>query len=91
MLRFVLVLIVAAAAIWYFYPGALTPTSEHCSPAYIKQVADSEGLAKAKELSAKCLEEGFAGAKGALLGALEDAGSAVRQAGDELKKELLGK
>lgn len=71
----------------------LSITSEHCSPAYIKQVADTEGLDKAKKLSSDCINAGFDSAEKALSdaqSAIQDAGSAIKEAGENLKKELLG-
>ena len=50
-----------------------------CSPAYIKEVADKEGLDKAKALSSACLEKGY-----------DNALSSIDKAGAALKEKLFG-
>lgn len=72
---------------------ALSPNAEHCSPGYIKNVADTQGLDQARKLSSECIEAGFEDAKGHLREAgqaIKEAGEAVKDAGVSLKKELFG-
>lgn len=83
---FVLVCAVAGVIAFTTCSGKFSPSSEHCSAAYIKKVADTEGLDKAKKLSSDCIAAGFDSAEQAL----RDAGNAIKDAGSNLKKELFG-
>lgn len=58
----------------------LSATPEHCKPSYIKEIADAEGLDKAKQLTNECLEKGF-----------DSAMSSINEAGAALKESLFGK
>lgn len=84
---FLFVCALACFIIFTTYFDKLSASAEHCSPAYIKQIADTEGLDKAKKLSSDCIDAGFDSAEQAL----RDAGNAIKDAGSNLKKELFGK
>lgn len=87
MKKLLLLVVCAIAAAWYFgFVQPLVSSSEHCSPAYIAQIADDKGLEKARDLAADCAEEGFSGAKNAL----RDAGESVSRAVRDAEKKLLG-
>ena len=53
-----LLLSVCAAGAYSFSAGAAV-TAESCSLSHIKQVADEEGLNKARALSADCIQKGY--------------------------------
>ena len=90
---FILVCALAGTVMFTACSGKFSPSSEHCSPSYIKQVADTEGLDKAKKLSSDCIAAGFDSAEQALRNAgdaIKEAGNAIKDAGSNLKKELFG-
>lgn len=58
---------------------SIKPNEKTCSPSYIKEVADKEGLDKAKALSSACLEKGY-----------DNALSSIDKAGAALKEKLFG-
>lgn len=55
------------------------PSPEACTAAHIKEVADKEGLDKAKALSKACLEKGY-----------DNAMADLNAAGSALKEKLFG-
>lgn len=91
-LLFLLVCIIAGAFVYLAYFDDLAASREHCTAAYIKQVADTQGLDKARKLSGDCLSAGFASAQKSLKDAakaFEKAGSAIGEAAEDLKEDLL--
>ena len=58
MKQLLLLLSVCAAGAYSFSAGAAV-TAESCSLSHIKQVADEEGLNKARALSADCIQKGY--------------------------------
>lgn len=59
--------------------GEEKPTPEACTAAHIKEMADKDGLDKAKALSKACLEKGY-----------DDAMAGINAAGNALKEKLFG-
>ena len=56
-----------------------SPSDDHCKASYIKEVADKEGLDKAKALTNDCLAKGYDNARGAL-----------EKGADALREKLFG-
>ncbi len=56
-----------------------SPSDEHCKASYIKEVADKEGLDKAKALTNDCLAKGYDNARGA-----------IEKGADALRDKLFG-
>lgn len=75
----IIALAVPAALLLAGCNQSITPNEKTCSPTYIKEVADKEGLDKAKALSQACLEKGY-----------DNALSSIDKAGAALKEKLFG-
>ena len=57
----------------------LKPSDKTCTAAYINEIAQKEGVEKAKSLSAACLEQGY-----------DKAMNDLQKAGDAIKEKLFG-
>lgn len=88
-----LLVLLAGAALLTGCSDLSKADAQHCSPSYIKEVADTQGLEKARQLSSECVEAGFEDVKEQLREtgqSLKKAGEAVQEAGVNLKEELFG-
>ena len=59
--------------------AARKPSDKTCTAAYINEIAQKEGVEKAKSLSAACLEQGY-----------DKAMNDLQKAGDAIKEKLFG-
>lgn len=75
----ILAALVAGTVILAGCGADLKPSDKTCTAAYINEVAQKEGLEKAKALSAACLEQGY-----------DKAMSDIQKAGEALKGKLFG-
>lgn len=69
----------AAATMLAGCSDKFSPSDDHCKASYIKEVADKEGLDKAKALTNDCLAKGYDNARGAL-----------EKGADALREKLFG-